>query len=60
LRKFSLQLSCQLTSPDYVSVNAVEARFNQGGPFHHKSYNDSVIADSSHEAQSVGFSFEET
>jgi hypothetical protein len=39
--------------------HVVEERFNQVGPFHHKSCDNSIDADSPREAQSAGFSFEE-
>jgi hypothetical protein len=38
----------------------VEERFNQAGPFHHKSCGNSIDADSPRKAQSAGFSFDET
>jgi hypothetical protein len=55
---FSVVVSTDIAGSRFGQV--VEARFNKGGPFHHKSCDNNIDADSPRKAQLAEFSFEET
>jgi hypothetical protein len=60
----SVEISFEVVSSTDIAGSrlghVVEERLNQAGPFHHKSCDNSIDADSPREAQSAGFSFDGT
>jgi len=60
----SMEISFEIASSTDIAGSRfgymVEEHLDQAGPFHHKSCDNSIDADSPREAQSAGFSFDGT